>query len=220
MAHNRVFQPRHIPFFRCNLFACVSRQYIIQQIQGHADNDGFMQFFTGQYHFALLVDDFTLLVHHIVVFEQLRDTLESEIKQSLAGRKDAAGEEQWNEIEKYITLSIVDSNWKDHLLSMDTLKEGIGLRGYAQKNPLNEYKREGSQMFVEMIDRIREDVVGSLFRVRIESDDEARRDQRHFSRKTDRRGIVEHHGEQDHKQETVRRKERKIGRNEPCPCLL
>ncbi|VAX22284.1 Protein translocase subunit SecA [hydrothermal vent metagenome] len=153
-----------------------------------------------------------------VMFDQLQERLEQEVKAGIERKKEIVGAEQWHDIEKYITLNIVDSNWKDHLLSMDHLKEGIGLRGYAQKNPLNEYKREGSQMFVEMIDTIREDSISSLFRVRVQSEEEARKEKYSLSRTMEKRRMTEHRGDGDGKVETVRRTKKKIGRNEPCPC--
>ncbi len=153
-----------------------------------------------------------------VTFEALREALASGVEAGIEGKKEIVGGEQWHDIEKYITLNIVDSNWKDHLLSMDTLKEGIGLRGYAQKNPLNEYKREGSQMFIEMIDRIREDVVSSLFRIRIQSEDEERRERLALNHMRGKQRVIESRGDGDTKVETVRRTGKKIGRNAPCPC--
>ncbi len=70
-------------------------------------------------------------------------------------------------LERVVMLQTVDNLWKDHLLSMDHLKEGIGLRGYAQQNPLIIYKKEGFEMFQDMISRIKEETVGILFRVQI-----------------------------------------------------
>ena len=153
-----------------------------------------------------------------VTFEQMQTKLEDEVKSELEQKQKLFGEEYWREIEKHITLNIVDSNWKDHLLSMDFLKEGIGLRGYAQKNPLNEYKREGSQMFTAMIDTIREDTVGALFRVQADMDEDTRSQRREMSREMKKTRTVEHHGDGDAKVETVRRKGKKVGRNDPCPC--
>lgn len=73
----------------------------------------------------------------------------------------------YGEILRHLLLDITDTRWKDHLLSMDHLKEGIGMRGYAQKNPLNEYKREGFEMFAEMMERINLDSVNAFFHVKV-----------------------------------------------------
>ena len=99
---------------------------------------------------------------------------------------------------------------------MDHLKEGIGLRGYAQKNPLNEYKREGFEMFSSMMGRIKEEIVEYLFKVRV--DKEAKVEMEKSERK--RQKVVEHRGQgrEESKPVTVKRAEKKVGRNDPCPC--
>jgi preprotein translocase subunit SecA len=146
----------------------------------------------------------------------LQTALEEMVKKAIEAKKEALGP-NWLEMEKYVTLQIVDSQWKDHLLSIDHLKEGIGYRGYAQKNPLNEYKKESSQMYMEMLDRIRQDVVGVFLRIHMRTEEEARLERRMEARRHSQR-IVEHRGDEPHKQETVRRQGEKVGRNDPCPC--
>ena len=117
--------------------------------------------------------------------------------------------------EKVIMLQILDNLWKDHLLGMDHLKEGIGLRGYAQKNPLTEYKKEGFDMFSAMTFRIKEETVEYLFKVTIDQESAVEMEQEEDNRK-----IVEHRGpnEEESKPVTVKRDEKKTGRNEACPC--
>ena len=119
-------------------------------------------------------------------------------------------------LEKMIMLQVVDSLWKDHLLGMDHLKEGIGLRGYAQKNPLNEYKREGFEMFSSMMGRIKEEIVEYLFKVRVDKEAEVEMGK---SERT-RQKVMEHRGQgrEESKPVTVKRAEKKVGRNDPCPC--
>ena len=119
-------------------------------------------------------------------------------------------------LEKSIMLQIVDNLWKDHLLGMDHLKEGIGLRGYAQKNPLTEYKKEGFEMFQYMMNRIQEEVTEYLFKIRIEKEPELPRE----SGFTRQQKMVEHRGAsgETSKPVTVRRDDKKVGRNDPCPC--
>ena len=77
------------------------------------------------------------------------------------------GEEQMRQLERIVLLQMVDTHWKEHLLNMDHLKEGIGLRGYGQKNPLNEYKKEGFDLFMSMIETVKEQTVGTLLRVQV-----------------------------------------------------
>ena len=82
-------------------------------------------------------------------------------------KKLPSGRKNSGQIERFVMLQTVDNLWKDHLLSMDHLKEGIGLRGYAQQNPLIVYKKEGFEMFQDMISRVKEETLGILFRIQI-----------------------------------------------------
>ena len=118
--------------------------------------------------------------------------------------------------EKIIMLQVLDTLWKDHLLGMDHLKEGIGLRGYAQKNPLTEYKKEGFSLFSNLMAKIKEEITEYLFKVQIRRESEFEDEDVIAKPKQ----MVEHRGvaEGSDKPETVRREEEKVGRNEPCPC--
>jgi preprotein translocase subunit SecA len=120
-------------------------------------------------------------------------------------------------LEKIIMLQVVDSLWKEHLLAMDHLKEGIGLRGYAQKNPLTEYKKEGFEMFQELTFRMKEEITEYLFKVRIDKEKTPEAEAPPAPRKPK---VVEHRGGgiQESKPTTVKRGEEKVGRNDPCPC--
>ena len=118
-------------------------------------------------------------------------------------------------------LQSLDYHWKDHLLAIDQLKEGIGLRGYAQKNPLIEYQKEAYQMFLDMLERIKKDTVQKLFAVQIAKEQEAK------ELKVERKQtFVMSRGEgpqaggktESGKGITVRRDGKKVGRNDPCPC--
>ncbi|QTA86779.1 preprotein translocase subunit SecA [Desulfonema magnum] len=121
----------------------------------------------------------------------------------------------FRELERIVMLQTVDSLWKDHLLSMDHLKEGIGLRGYAQQQPLIVYKKEGFDMFQNMISRIKEETLETLFRIQIETPGK----EEMFSFRRPKQELVFSAGEDigDRKKEPVKRTE-KIGRNDPCPC--
>ena len=111
-------------------------------------------------------------------------------------------------------LQSLDNRWKDHLLSMDHLKEGIGLRGYAQQNPLITYKREAFEMFSDMVERIKEETLMILFRIRIESQENIE-----TLMQPEEQDFTLSHGDMDEsKKEPVKRKEGKVGRNSPCPC--
>ena len=121
-------------------------------------------------------------------------------------------------LERMFLLSTVDALWKDHLLSMDHLKEGIGLRGYAQKDPLKEYQREGFDLFSDLISRIKEESLKRLFHVKVQREEEGAEMKERVAaprpaRVTLSRGDIKSAGKTTQKRQGV-----KIGRNDPCPC--
>ncbi|MBW1741865.1 MAG: preprotein translocase subunit SecA [Deltaproteobacteria bacterium] len=122
------------------------------------------------------------------------------------------GSPQLRQLEQMIVLQVVDNLWKEHLLAMDHLKEGIGLRGYAQQDPLVVYKQEGFAMFKEMVGRIKEETVRFLFRVQIAKPEEIA-----AKEKAEQDKLVFSHGDEGGKK-PVRRSKEKVGRNQPCPC--
>ena len=119
--------------------------------------------------------------------------------------------------ERMIMLQIVDAQWKDHLLTMDHLKEGIGLRGYGQRDPLVEYKRESYDMFESLMDRIEDETLRFLFLMKTpeEQEEMIRQYQRRKRREQAEMQMVGGGGAEKPKQ-VIRRE--KIGRNDPCPC--
>ncbi|HUU50004.1 MAG TPA: preprotein translocase subunit SecA [Nitrospinota bacterium] len=153
--------------------------------------------------------------------DELRDASFEKIKDTYDAKEREIGEAMMRHLEKMVMLQVVDNLWKDHLLNMDYLKEGIGLRGYGQKNPLNEYKREGFEMFMGMMERIKEEVVDYLFKIKVEGDHLEISDER-----SKKRRLLEHRGQEIQQRgpddngrvATVKREGKKIGRNEPCPC--
>jgi preprotein translocase subunit SecA len=141
---------------------------------------------------------------------------------------DADGVAVLRRYEQWLYLQAIDQQWKDHLLSMDHLRQGIGLRGYGQKDPKQEYKKEGYAMFVQMTWRVKSAVVGSILRlqpVRHETAEEIEQKRLAAQRRALQR-ITESHAEAGAdgderprpKQETVVRTQPKVGRNDPCPC--
>ncbi len=147
--------------------------------------------------------------------EKLHDAVMEVVTQAYEAKEVGIEAEFLRHVEKVIMLQILDALWKDHLLGMDHLKEGIGLRGYAQKNPLTEYKKEGFDLFSNLMARIKEETTEYLFKVQVNQ--EVEMPEELISKP---RGIVEHRGvsEASKKQVTVRRDEEKVGRNDPCPC--
>ncbi len=120
-------------------------------------------------------------------------------------REAELGAEVMRELERMVLLRMVDEKWMDHLDAMDQLREGIGLRAYGQKNPLIEYKFESYQMFQNMVDAIREDVVRYVFRVNV------------VQAPQQQRNTIENKYQDEAAPGPVHR-EVKIGRNDPCPC--
>jgi preprotein translocase subunit SecA len=116
---------------------------------------------------------------------------------------------------------VIDGQWKDHLLSMDHLKEGIGLRGYGQRDPLTEYKREAYDVFEEMVDRVRTSVTELLFRMQVsrEAAQEAapRPAPRPVAAPRPASGVTLHRGTPERRPEAARSGQ-KVGRNDPCHC--
>jgi preprotein translocase subunit SecA len=125
----------------------------------------------------------------------------------------SVGSEEFRHLERIVMLQTVDNLWKDHLLSMDHLKEGIGLRGYAQQDPLIVYKKEGFELFQEMISRIKGETLGILYRIQISEPQSISDLQQPKEQK-----LVFSSGDEPAKKNPVKRAEKKVGRNAPCPC--
>ncbi|MCK4619292.1 MAG: preprotein translocase subunit SecA [Desulfobacterales bacterium] len=124
------------------------------------------------------------------------------------------GSDDFRHLERIVMLQTVDNLWKDHLFSMDHLKEGIGLRGYAQQNPLIVYKKEGFDMFQAMISRVKEEALGILFRIQISEPDKI-----NDLRQPAKQDLVYSSGDDaPQKKKPVKRDAQKTGRNAPCPC--
>jgi len=152
--------------------------------------------------------------------DSLVDKLLQIAHQAYEKQEEQIGIEGMRYLERVIFLQMVDTYWKEHLLNMDHLKEGIGLRGYGQKNPLNEYKREGFEMFANMIETVKQKTLSTLFKIKIASEEDVDRDamekrKRQQSEMRLSRGGAEGTGEA---QKPVKREGVKIGRNNPCPC--
>ena len=171
--------------------------------------------------------------------DEMHDTLWSAVKTRYEEKEQAVETEILRRVEREVMLQIVDTQWKDHLYSLDHLKEGIGLRGYAQKDPLVEYKRESFDLFQAMKERVDTEMVRYLWRLRPvpqgESAEGARPARRQSASVTlndpsasasafagapaaGRRPQPTRTGGDDAAVRTVRRDSPKVGRNDPCPC--
>ena len=145
--------------------------------------------------------------------QEIGETIVAAVKSHLKKKEEDFGEALMQHLMKMIMLQSIDTQWKDHLLAMDHLKEGIGLRGYGQKDPVREYQKEGYAMFMEMIYRIKADTLLKLCGVQIQRDEEIEE-----MREKQRQDYIMSRGEDTPEPKTVKREHDKIGRNDPCTC--
>jgi preprotein translocase subunit SecA len=152
--------------------------------------------------------------------ESFAARLQDFASQGYAAQEERIGLEGMRYLERVIFLQMVDTYWKEHLLNMDHLKEGIGLRGYGQKNPLNEYKREGFEMFANMIETVKGQTLKTLFRIQIKNDEDLAHDEAIEKRKRQQAEMRLRRGSQASakQQQPMKREGEKVGRNDPCPC--
>jgi preprotein translocase subunit SecA len=149
--------------------------------------------------------------------EDLAERIRAEAVRAYEARETAIGAETYRRLEHFFMLQTVDNLWKDHLLSMDHLKEGIGLRGYAQQNPLLVYKKEGFEMFQNLMDRIEEETLGILFRIQLAAPEKMET----FPIETPRPQRLTFSGSgggEPPRKAPAQRSPDKVGRNSPCPC--
>jgi preprotein translocase subunit SecA len=149
-------------------------------------------------------------------FDALRQELLTKIEAAYKKKEQELGSELLRLLEKMVMLRTIDTLWKDHLLGIDSLREGIGLRGYGQKDPLIEYKREAFEMFAGMMDRMKRDVLEHLFRVQMvqgEAPVPVQQPRRPLNLTLNRGENVPDDGAK-----TMRRTVDKVGRNDLCPC--
>ncbi|HOB22420.1 MAG TPA: SEC-C metal-binding domain-containing protein, partial [Bacillota bacterium] len=153
--------------------------------------------------------------------DALKEELLGEVGELYQKKEEEIGSDNLRQIERYILLQVVDRKWMEHLRNMDELKEGIGLRAYGQRNPLQEYQLEAYYMFNDMMAGIGDEVTRYLFRVTL-IPQEPRRSRRDVAKLSTNRaaggstGVMAMAAQQDQAQTPIRVK--KIGRNDPCPC--
>jgi preprotein translocase subunit SecA len=170
--------------------------------------------------------------------ETLRDRITDTITDAYNTKVTEVGEPVMRHLEKAITLQVLDSQWKEHLAAMDHLRQGIGLRGYAQKNPKQEYKREAFEMFQALLGRVKQEVVTLLSKIQIRTENEVERLEAERREQAPQSMNFVHPDMEGHESPAAQseggaqpeqpplkpveqpfvRQTRKIGRNEPCPC--
>ena len=153
------------------------------------------------------------------------------------GKLELVGQESWSSFERSIMLQVIDSQWREHLSALDHLRQGIHLRGYAQKNPKQEYKREAFELFSGMLDRVRDEVIRLLMTVRVQTQEQVEQAEQEAAQQH-MQNVQYQHADFDEAAEaeaqaapaaqpaqpvgdhpgTVRNLRPKVGRNDPCPC--
>ena len=146
--------------------------------------------------------------------DALLEEVRGQIAQAYESKEGELSSELMRYLEKLMLLQVIDHHWKDHLLGMDHLRDGIGLRGYGQKDPLIEYKREGFDMFSSMMDRIKSDVLERLFRVQAVKGEQ----QPPSPIPASPPRMILNRGDEPAAPISVHRQADKVGRNDPCPC--
>lgn len=151
-------------------------------------------------------------------YEELEESLTSFLKEVYTRKMSMAATEQKSEIERILYLQILDNAWREHLYSMDTLKAGIGLRGYNQKDPLVEYKKESYNMFIELIANIKHEIIKILFTIQLQSHEDRQKEQETLAKMKEKMEEATEYITTNVAQEAVKNSDRKIARNEACPC--
>ncbi|MFQ5702158.1 MAG: SEC-C metal-binding domain-containing protein, partial [Acidobacteriota bacterium] len=152
-----------------------------------------------------------------ISFAQLRESLLSKVREKYEQKEALIGADLMRHHEQLIMLNIVDTQWKDHLLTMDHLKEGIGLRGYGQRDPLNEYKLESFELFSMMKERIEDEIIRFLYHLEPATQQEQQREEERRQRVRERQ-LVFSAPPKEAPVPIRKRPGAKIGRNDPCPC--
>ena len=205
-----------------DLLADLTRQYLDP---GASPDDWDIENYKVQIHTIYALDpeaegvDFSSLSS-----DEISDLIWDKLKTKYAEKEKQIGDEAMRTYERIIMLNIIDAQWKDHLLALDHLKQGIGLVGYGQKDPLVEYKKESFDLFQAMLDRIDTTTIRSLFNLQVVTEQQpaelqrrraARRSSMNFTGPNQGAAAA---GEEAGKIKTVVRDQPKVGRNDPCPC--
>jgi preprotein translocase subunit SecA len=149
--------------------------------------------------------------------ESLKSDITNFLLQKYESYRTQQDAERIQEAEKWLMLEILDNAWKQHMLNLDHLKEGINLRSWGQKNPLIEYKREAFDMFKEMMQQVRWDIVHHIFHLNLERFNQHELERKR-QRELDELNLISASMEAQEGHKPIERTEEKIGRNDPCSC--
>ncbi len=157
-------------------------------------------------HYFLPKDSIVVENKEEVTKEDLKDTIMGVAEKGYQKKEEEIGETNMRELERVVLLRYIDSKWMDHIDAMDDLRDGIGLRAYGQADPVKEYQKEGFNMFQDLISSIQEDTVKTLYHLSLQKE-APKREQ-----------VIKPQKDNSVPQEPVKNTDKKIGRNDPCPC--
>ncbi|KCV59660.1 preprotein translocase, SecA subunit [Bordetella bronchiseptica 99-R-0433] len=196
-----------------------------ESVEEQWDVAGLEKALAGDWHIQLPLTDM-LEQEPNLTDEELLERVVAAARQVYTAKVEQVGAESWAQFERSIMLQSIDTHWREHLSALDYLRQGIHLRGYAQKNPKQEYKREAFELFSGMLDRIRDDVVRVLMTVRVQSAEQVEQAEADAAQ-SHVQNVQYHHSDYDEAladdgqpqgAQPVRNVLPKVGRNEPCPC--
>ncbi|MGF1692829.1 preprotein translocase subunit SecA [Photobacterium kagoshimensis] len=214
-----------------DVLTAVFEQYVpAQSLEEMWDIQGLEERLKADFDLALPIQEW-LDSEEKLYEEALRERIIEQAVAIYQQKEEVVGAPVLRNFEKTVMLQNLDMLWKEHLAAMDHLRQGIHLRGYAQKNPKQEYKRESFELFEEMLESLKSDVIAILSRVRVQQQEDVDRieeERRKQAEELARRQQFQHQNaenqiaDEDTSDEegagTFQREERKVGRNEPCPC--
>ena len=211
--------------FRENVFSKIVDQYMPEgSIDEQWDVPGLEQALDGEFGIKVPIHDW-LEADENLTEADVRERISASVKEHFDAKEAETGADVMRHFEKALMLNVLDQQWKDHLGNMDYLRQGIHLRGYAQKQPMQEYKRESFEMFSALLENIQHEVVRILARVQVRAEEDVeavdaqRRQETQMEYRHDQASAVSGgQGQGTVPDEPFVREGRKVGRNEPCPC--
>jgi len=209
---------------RTDIVEQVVRQYIpVQSLEEQWDVEGLEERLKEDFLVAMPISSM-LKEDDNLHEENLIENIQDAVKQAYQLKEEMVGSDVLRQVEKSVMLQTLDGLWKDHLAAMDHLRQGIHLRGYAQKNPKQEFKRESFVLFQELLSSLKTDVVVLLSKIQVQAQEDVdaieaqRRKAEAAELEYQHQSISEEESNQQEARKTVIRDTEKVGRNEACPC--
>jgi preprotein translocase subunit SecA len=220
---------------RFDVFSELVRRHVpLESVDEQWDIDGLEKVLAEDYGFRFDLKQWIEQQHDLDA-AGVRDHVIEEVDRFFREKETTYGSEIMRAAEKFFLLQVLDQHWKEHLAAMDYLRQGIYLRGYAQKQPKQEFKREAFELFQNMLEQVKAEVVQRLSRIRIQTEQEVAAMEERQRLEQERRALEFQHPQTDllaagaqaeasvaeavpQVQEPIFRDQPKVGRNDPCPC--